>query len=82
MHDSQLETTPFQSCLEVSYVLRICPPSHIHEADIVFDQMICSTLESIVGNHCQIGHGSRPLILVIMEPLGFAVPGYTHPLPL
>ena len=52
MADAQLEMTLLRSCLalpKVSFVLRACPPSHIHHSTNLFDATIRHTLEDIVG---------------------------------
>ena len=52
MADAQMEMTLLRSCLalpKVSFVLRACPPSHIHHSTNLFDATIHHTLEDIVG---------------------------------
>ena len=52
MADAQMEMTLLRSCLalpKVSFVLRACPPSHIHHSTNLFDATIRHTLEDIVG---------------------------------
>ena len=50
--DAQLETTLLSSCLalpKLSYVLRMCPPSHITKATSEFDTAMRESLEPILG---------------------------------
>ena len=52
MGDSQLEITLLRSCLalpKVSFVLRACPPTHIHQAAADFDYAVREALESTLG---------------------------------
>ena len=52
MGDSQLETTLLRSCLalpKIAFILRACPPSHIHHTAKEVDNAIRQTLETIVG---------------------------------
>ena len=52
LDDSQLETTLLRSCLslpKLSFILRTCPPSHIHNASCEFDQAMRECLEHVVG---------------------------------
>ena len=49
MGDSQLDITLLRSCLalpKVSFVLRACPPTHIHQAAAEFDYAVREALES------------------------------------
>ena len=52
MGDAQLESTLLRSCLalpKVSFILRTCPPSHIHQTAAEFDCAIHRTLETVLG---------------------------------
>ena len=52
MSDSHLETTLLRSCFALpkfSYLLRSCPPTHIHQAVVDFDAVMWEALETILG---------------------------------
>ncbi len=52
LKDAQLECTLLRSCLalpKISFILRACPPSYLHNSTAAFDLAIRETLESILG---------------------------------
>ena len=52
LEDSQMETTLLRSCLalpKISFSLRTCPPGHIQEATVAFDDVMREALSDLAG---------------------------------